>query len=38
MPLALNQICRFSSSTFTTPRTTHGPFVIWFFTVPIVPS
>ena len=38
MPLALNQICRLSSSTLTTLRTTHSPLVIWFFTRPAAPS
>ncbi|GEM_PF-5292580 len=38
MPLAWNQICLFVSSTLSTARTTHSPFVIWFFTLPVTPS
>ena len=38
MPFAENQICRFSSSTPMTVRTTHSPLVICCFTVPDTPS
>jgi len=38
MPFALNQICRFASSTFSTPRTAQAPLVTWLITPPVEPS